>query len=379
MDAALALARHSEGLASPNPLVGCVIVKDGLQIGEGWHEYDRRDHAEVVALARAGNRASGATAYVTLEPCSHQGRTGPCADALIRAGVARVVAATTDPNPLVSGQGLAKLRAAGIEVLTGIREEPARRINDAFAKYIRTGLPLVTLKAALSIDGRIAPAPSLRPTEATPFWLTNKDSRERVQQMRHASDALFTGINTILDDDPLLTDRTGRPRRRPLLRVILDSNLRLPPSSKLVQSANEDVLVFCTQPDPDHRRALESAGVRVEILEPDSAKQGVSLKQGIARLGQLQITSVMIEAGARINTSAFCEGLVDRLYLFCAPIRLSLGGLPFLHGIADETLADPLALNKLFRLDRIHQESVGPDTLYEGWRDDLWEPSTDVI
>ncbi|HEY0794987.1 MAG TPA: bifunctional diaminohydroxyphosphoribosylaminopyrimidine deaminase/5-amino-6-(5-phosphoribosylamino)uracil reductase RibD [Acidisarcina sp.] len=384
---ALQLAERSVGLASPNPVVGCVMVlPDGINgivtqtggtlVGEGWHEYDRLDHAEIVGLAQAGERARGATAYVTLEPCSHHGRTGPCADALIRAGVARVVAATTDPNPLVSGQGLAKLRTAGIDVVVGVREEDARRLNDAFAKYIRTGLPLVTLKAALSLDGRIAPVPSLRKSEATPFWLTGNMARHRVQQMRHASDAILTGINTILDDDPSFSDRTGLPRRRPLLRVVLDSHLRLPLTSKLVQSANADVLVFCTEADAARQEALEAAGVRIEVLKPGTTQSSdrVSLRQSITRLGELQMTSVMIEAGAQINTSALRDGLVDRLSLFYAPLPLGAEGLPFLHGVPEETLADPAALNHLFDLDNIRREAIEPDTLYEGWRDEFWTP-----
>src|SRR5450432_747742 len=201
MGLALELARKGVGLASPNPTVGCVVVRDGhingTVVGSGWHEYDKRDHAEVVALAEAGDKARGATAYVTLEPCSHHGRTGPCADALVRAGVARVVVATVDPNPQVGGRGLQKLRDAGVEVVFGVLEGPARRLNDGFAHFIRTGRPLVTLKAALSLDGRIAPPPGER-VARVPVWLTGAESRKRVQQMRHESDALITGINTVL-------------------------------------------------------------------------------------------------------------------------------------------------------------------------------------
>ena len=223
MQHALDLAMQGVGLASPNPAVGCVLVNGNNEaVGEGFHQYDLRDHAEVVALNDAGPLAKGATAYVTLEPCSHTGRTGPCADALIAAQVERVVIATLDANPIVRGNGVARLRAAGIPVDIGIRQQQAQRLNDAFAKYIRTGLPWVTLKAALSLDERIAPPAAAR-DEKQPFWLTGEESREEVHRLRHAHDAILTGIGTVLADDPLLTDRSGLERRRPLLRALLRS------------------------------------------------------------------------------------------------------------------------------------------------------------
>jgi diaminohydroxyphosphoribosylaminopyrimidine deaminase/5-amino-6-(5-phosphoribosylamino)uracil reductase len=220
MERALRQAERSVGLASPNPAVGCVLVRDGALVGEGFHEYDRRDHAEIVALRQAGPLAQGATAYVTLEPCTHQGRTGPCADALIAAGVARVVVATADPNPVVHGKGLARLRAAGVEVTSGVLEEPARRINDGFAKIVTSFLPFVTMKVAATLDGRIAPADrSVRGH----FWISGEEARTEVHRMRHAADALMVGVGTIIADDPLLTDRSDLPRRRQLLRVVLDN------------------------------------------------------------------------------------------------------------------------------------------------------------
>ena len=224
MQRALLLAEASAGLASPNPQVGCVLALNGEMIGEGAHHYDARDHAEIVALkqaAGAGRSAKGATAYVTLEPCSHQGRTGPCADALIAAGIARCYVATMDPNPAVAGRGIAKLLAAGIEVQVGLEQARARRLNEAFALSIQHGRPFVHLKSALSVDGRLAP---LERTPGTPHWLTGLESREEVHLLRHGSDAMLTGIGTALADDPLLTDRSGLARRRkPLLRVVLDS------------------------------------------------------------------------------------------------------------------------------------------------------------
>ncbi|HEX6494260.1 MAG TPA: bifunctional diaminohydroxyphosphoribosylaminopyrimidine deaminase/5-amino-6-(5-phosphoribosylamino)uracil reductase RibD, partial [Acidobacteriaceae bacterium] len=244
MRRALELARASAGLASPNPQVGCVLVRDSAVVGEGAHRYEQRDHAEVVALKKAGEAARGATAYVTLEPCSHHGRTGPCADALVAAGVSRVVAATVDANPLVAGQGFERLRQAGIAVEIGLLQSEAREINDAFACWVKTCRPLVTLKAALSADGMLAP-PDEKRTAGQTFWITGAEAREQVQRMRHAADAVLTGVGTVLADDPLLTDRSGGERRNKLLRIVLDSRLRTPLESKLVQSAEDDVLIFC--------------------------------------------------------------------------------------------------------------------------------------
>src|SRR6267154_4612571 len=233
MEHALALARKGIGLASPNPHVGCVIVRDGQIVGEGFHQYEWRDHAEIVALKSAGQKARGATLYVNLEPCNHTGRTGPCTEAIVAAGVQRVVAAIDDPNPVNSGRGFDRLRAAGIEVFTGVGEEEARRLNEAFACWIRTKKPFVTLKSALTLDGQLALPQSGKKTGKNSgrrhTWITSEESRAEVQRMRHASDALLTGIGTSLADDPLLTERSGLPRRKRLLRVILDTKLRLPP------------------------------------------------------------------------------------------------------------------------------------------------------
>jgi diaminohydroxyphosphoribosylaminopyrimidine deaminase / 5-amino-6-(5-phosphoribosylamino)uracil reductase len=220
MQCALALARQGVGLASPNPTVGCVIVRENRIVGRGFHQYAQRDHAEVVALAEAGEAARGATAYVTLEPCSHYGRTGPCARTLIEAGVARVVAATGDPNPLVQGRGLAMLREAGVDVSVGLLATEARELNDAFAHFIRHHTPLVSLKIAATLDGAIAP-PASTQRKRVSFPITGPASRARVQELRHAHDALVTGIGTVLADDPLLTDRSQHPRRRPLLRIVM--------------------------------------------------------------------------------------------------------------------------------------------------------------
>ena len=269
---ALRLAEKGFGLASPNPHVGAVVVDgEGAVIGEGFHTYLGVKHAEVLALEQAGARARGATLYLNLEPCSHQGRTGPCVDALIRAGIKRVVASTPDPNPVVSGRGFARLRQAGILVASGLLEEEARSLNDAFAKYIRYRIPLVTLKAGMTLDGKIAPPPEgVVPTPQTGAggptggWITSEEARAHVQLLRHQHDAILVGVGTVIADNPLLTDRTGLARRRPLLRVILDSHLRLPLHSRVAQTAKEDVLVVCSFAEEKKKQTLVDHGIQVE-------------------------------------------------------------------------------------------------------------------
>jgi diaminohydroxyphosphoribosylaminopyrimidine deaminase/5-amino-6-(5-phosphoribosylamino)uracil reductase len=359
MERALELARQSIGLASPNPAVGCVLVRDGKAVGEGFHEYDNKDHAEIAALRTAGDAARGATAYVTLEPCSHTGRTGPCADALIAAGVARVVVATSDPNPAVGGKGIERLRAARIGIEAGLMCEEARQINDGFARYIRTKLPLVTLKAGMTLDGRIAPAPGSHPA-GTAFLITGEESHAEAQQMRHAVDAVITGINTVLTDNPLLTDRSGLPRRRPLLRVVLDSGLRLPLDSQLVRTANQDVVAFCTTAHHRRVQSLEVLGVRIEQVGSDGGTH-LSLQAVLKRLGELQITSVLLEAGAQLNTAFLNEQLVDKLCLFCAPRLLGSAAVPVVSGLTAERRMTGMKISRF-----------GEDFCVEGYLRNVW-------
>jgi len=345
MQRALELAEGSVGLTSPNPAVGCVLVREGRIVGEGFHDYDRKDHAEVLALKAAGESARGATAYVTLEPCCTTGRTGPCTRALIDAGVERVVIATGDPNPAVNGKGAGQLRAAGIAVECGVLQREARRLNDGFARHIRSGLPFVTLKAAVSLDGRIAPAPGSAPRGA-PVYLTGEPARAAVQEMRHRSDAILTGINTVLQDDPHLTDRSGKKRRRRLLRVVLDSGLRIPLDSKLVRTAQDDLLIFCAVAPTQRQRTLEALGVQVERVDAVEAgedrfgagipagktrERGVALAAVLARLGEMGILSVLMEAGGQLNAAALAAGIVDRITLFYAPVFLGPAGVPLLQ------------------------------------------------
>jgi diaminohydroxyphosphoribosylaminopyrimidine deaminase/5-amino-6-(5-phosphoribosylamino)uracil reductase len=367
MRRALNLAANTVALASPNPQVGCVISRDGQILGEGAHLYDNYDHAEIVALKQAASRGlsvQGATAYVTLEPCSHHGRTGPCADALIAAGLARVVVATADPNPLVSGRGLEKLRAAGIEVSVGVLQHEARNLNEAFAHFMRTGQPFVTLKAAVSADGKLAPAPARRlPNQ--PHWLTGPAARDEVQRLRHASDAILTGIGTVLADDPLLTDRTQTPRRRPLLRVVLDTHLRLPHTSQLLRSANRDVLILTSASTPAEKiDGLRKDGVEVEII-PDSAGR-LSLPAVFAAFAERKILSVLLEAGPHLNGAFLGQDLVGKAILFHAGITLGEDAVPFAEGIAS-----PAEFER--SLHRVTHTAFGPDNCVSGYLHDPWQ------
>jgi diaminohydroxyphosphoribosylaminopyrimidine deaminase / 5-amino-6-(5-phosphoribosylamino)uracil reductase len=328
MEHALELARKGVGLASPNPTVGCVIVKDGAIVGEGFHQYDWRDHAEIVALKQAGERARGATLYVTLEPCNHTGRTGPCTEAILAAGVSRVVAAMEDPNPKTSGGGFERLRAAGAEVQTGLLEDEAQELNEAFTHWIRTRKPYVTLKSALTLDGQLA-LPKQRKGKKRD-WITSEESRAEVHRMRHASDALLTGIGTILADDPFLTDRSGLERRRRLLRVVLDTKLRLSPQSRIVKTADGDLLVFTAAPLKSPKaRKLQNAGV--ELVHVKKTRKGLDLNAVLKELGRRDILSVLLEAGPGLNGAALEAGVVNKAVLFYAPKIAGSPQVPFVN------------------------------------------------
>jgi diaminohydroxyphosphoribosylaminopyrimidine deaminase / 5-amino-6-(5-phosphoribosylamino)uracil reductase len=318
---AIELARRGVALAHPNPMVGAVLVKHGKVIAEGFHTYDGRRHAEIIALEKAGEQARGSTLYVNLEPCCHLGRTGPCTDALIAAGVRRVVAAMKDPNPAVAGRGFHQLSKASVAVETGNHAEEAKRLNEAFAKWIRTGRPLVVMKSALTLDGQIAP------TGKKFSWITSEASREEVQRLRHASDAVITGIGTALSDDPLLTDRTGLARRRPLLRVVIDSHLQLPLRSRLVKSAAYDLLVFTTQ-RLEHKKAQELKRAGAEVIRIRANRGHVDLKRVVEELGRRQIVGALLEAGSRLNGAALEAGIVDKVILFYSPRILGTATVP---------------------------------------------------
>ena len=362
MRRALTLASGSIGLASPNPQVGCVLTRDEKIIGEGAHLYDLYDHAEIAALKQAGD-SRGATAYVTLEPCSHHGRTGPCADALIAAGISRCVVATADPNPAVSGRGLARLRAAGIAVEVGLLQTEGRALNNAFAWSITHQRPFVTLKAGLSVDGLLAPPPVARTTKA-PFFLTGPEARKEVQQLRHASDAILTGIGTVLTDDPLLTDRSGLPRRRPLLRAILDTELRLATDARLLDPVQEDLWIFCG-PDAYPSRANPLMDRGAQVIPVARLESGLDLNEILTHLHRAKILSVLLEAGSALNGAFLRAGLVDRAILYYADTELGLGAVPFAR-----EFPSPFALEQQFVA--VEKRIVGPDVCVSGLLHDPW-------
>jgi diaminohydroxyphosphoribosylaminopyrimidine deaminase/5-amino-6-(5-phosphoribosylamino)uracil reductase len=336
MQRALELARRGIGVSSPNPAVGCVILDCAGQVaGEGWHEYDLLDHAEIVALKvarqHAGERLRGGTAYVTLEPCNHTGRTGPCTEALIAAGVSRVVAATIDPNPAVAGHGIEALRAAGIEVALGVCQPEARRLNEGFAHWIQNRRPLVLMKVAMTLDGRIAPPPGQQ-APRQPYWITSEAARAAVQPLRWQADAAMTGVDTVLADDPMLTDRSGLRRRRPLLRVVLDSALRMPLDSKMVATAHDDLAIFTVSANEARVNELRQRGVRVEVLPAEAGR--VPLGKVLDKLGEEGILTLLTETGTRLNTALLAGGLVDRIHLFVSPQIMGSDAVPAFRGMA---------------------------------------------
>jgi diaminohydroxyphosphoribosylaminopyrimidine deaminase / 5-amino-6-(5-phosphoribosylamino)uracil reductase len=374
MRRALELARRGIGVTSPNPAVGCVILdRAGQVVGEGWHEYDLLNHAEIVALreatTHAGDRIHGGTAYVTLEPCNITGRTPPCTNALIKSGVARVVAATIDPNPAVAGHGLEALRAAGIEVAVGLCQTEARRLNEGFAHWIQHRRPFVLMKVAMTLDARIAPPPAQMIPHA-PYWITSEVARAAVQHLRWAADATMVGVDTVLADDPWMTDRSGLRRRRPLLRIVLDSALRMPLDCKLVATAQKDVVIFTVSHDEARIHELESRGIRVEVLPADVGAPGdrssslgweagrVPLEKVLDKLGEQGILTLLTETGTRLNTAFLAAGLVDRLHLFISAQIMGSDAVPAFKGLPSfvhmtdvevERYGDDLGLSSLLR------------------------------
>jgi diaminohydroxyphosphoribosylaminopyrimidine deaminase/5-amino-6-(5-phosphoribosylamino)uracil reductase len=328
MARALQLAAQGLNTTSPNPRVGCVLVKGDAVVGEGWHARAGEPHAEVHALRAAGKSARGATAYVTLEPCSHHGRTPPCADALIAAGVTRVVCAMQDPNPLVAGQGIARLRAAGIDVENGLMAAAARELNVGFVSRMTRGLPWVRSKIAASLDGRTALA------NGVSQWITGAAARQDVQHLRARSCAVLTGIGTVLADDPQLNVRIATERQP--LRVVLDSTLRMPASARMLQGGR--VLVFTASNDADKRGALEQQGAEVLLLADASGR--VDLQEVMRELARRGSNEVLLEAGRELNGALLRAGLVDELVLYLAPQLL---------GDAARGMAD---LGELLRLEQ---------------------------
>jgi diaminohydroxyphosphoribosylaminopyrimidine deaminase/5-amino-6-(5-phosphoribosylamino)uracil reductase len=342
MKEALALAEEGRGLTSPNPAVGAVVVREGQIVGRGFHTWAGRDHAEVVALREAGEQARGAEMFVTLEPCCHQGRTGPCTEAILAAGISKIRVASQDPNPQVNGKGIARLREGGLQV--DVDEEhraEAERLNEPFFHFVTTGRPLVTIKAALTLDGKIA-AP-----QDNVGWITSEIARANVQLVRHYSDAILTGLGTVLEDDCLLTDRSGRERSRPLLRIVLDSQLRIPLTSKMVTSARGDVLVVGTSAaSQERRKALEDAGVQVLIADGPAGR--TDPRKVIEYLAGERYLSLMVEAGAKVNWSMLDTQIADKVLFYYAPKILGgLESLPVAGGKGRMRRMDAILLDRL--------------------------------
>ena len=333
----LELAARGTGLVSPNPLVGCVIVSaDGEIVGEGTYTYAGVTHAEVLAIEEASGRSIGGTAYVSLEPHDHQGKTPPCTDSLINAGIKRVVCPIEDPNPLVSGKGFERLRNAGIEVVTGILADEASKQNEKFICWHKKQRPFVHVKLAMSLDGRISLSDSVSTA------LSGEEARKRVQHIRHEHDAILIGGNTAFVDNPSLTDRSGKPRRRPLVRVVLDNQLRLSEVSHVISTANEaPTIVFTNTGDARKLSVLRALGADVVV----SSMGGRDLNAVLAELNARNIQSVLVEGGSEI-AGAFCDArLVDKLTLIAAPIVIGGREAPnAISGTGADTLADALHL-----------------------------------
>jgi diaminohydroxyphosphoribosylaminopyrimidine deaminase/5-amino-6-(5-phosphoribosylamino)uracil reductase len=336
MTRALALAAEGVGQVSPGPLVGCVIANpSGEVVGEGFYVYEKLKHAETYALEQAGLRARGATAYVSLEPHAHHGRTPPCTDALINAGLARVVFPIEDPNPKVSGKGIEHLRSANVQVSVGLLAREAEQLNEKYLHFMRTGRPFVHLKMALSLDGKIA----TRTGDSR--WITGAEARQRVHELRHEYDAILVGAGTALTDDPLLTDRSVRPRRRPLVRVVLDETLKISPDSRMVATANEaPVVVFAGQ--EVKKSVVEELQARsVEVV------QGIwrDLAETLGELGRRSIQSVLVEGGASVAGKLLDTGLINKVSFFIAPLIIGGREAPgAIAGRGAETLAQVLEL-----------------------------------
>lgn len=311
MQQALQIAGFAAGRTSPNPLVGAVIVKDSRIVGQGWHRQAGTPHAEIHALNQAGNLAQGATLYVTLEPCNHHGRTGPCTEAVIQAGIKRVFVSMLDPNPLVAGKGVARLREAGLEVNTGILAAEAARQNEVFIKWITTGLPFTVLKAAMTLDGKIATA------SGQSQWITGVAARQYVHELRDRYDAILVGIGTVLADRPRLTTRLAGGGKNPV-RVVVDSLARTPPDSVLVTDGEAPTWIAVSPAAPPERvNALRARGT--EVFTISETPTGLDLRQLFSLLGQKGISSVLVEGGAQINASVLAANLADKVYWFIAP------------------------------------------------------------
>jgi diaminohydroxyphosphoribosylaminopyrimidine deaminase / 5-amino-6-(5-phosphoribosylamino)uracil reductase len=355
MHLALKEARKGLGRTSPNPCVGSVIVKNNYIISRGYHRKAGEPHAEINALRKAGKEAVGSTIYITLEPCNHTGRTPPCSHALVDAGVKRVVVGMEDPNPLVQGSGIGYLLQRGIEVVSGVLAEECREINRPFLKHITTAMPWVVMKAGVSLDGRITYK------KGKSGWITGPESTAMVHRLRDLSDAIMVGINTICIDNPSLTTRLPQKRGKDPVRVILDTNLRIPLTARVLHLESEaPTWIFCRkEANPGKRKELAARGVAVRAVAKNE-KRGLDLKSILKALGSEGITSVLVEGGAEIHGSMLRERLVDRVHLFYAPIFAGDGGVSVVEGIKASSR------NEAICLEKIRYKRCGDDMMIEG-------------
>jgi len=350
----LSLAEKARGRTSPNPMVGAVIVCDGQLVGSGYHQKAGTPHAEIRAIAEAGEKANGATIYVNLEPCSHYGRTGPCTQAIIKAGLSRVVMAMLDPNPMVNGQGKAILESHGIQVKTGVLENEARKLNEAFIKYITTGKPFVILKTAMSLDGKIATS------SGRSRWITSEESRRMVHKIRDEVDAIIVGVGTVIRDDPSLTTRLPDGDGRDAIRIILDSQARIPLESRVLNlnSSAKTIVAVTPSASEENIGGLEH---RAEVLVVSEKDGRVDLQDLMQKLGRREIMSVLIEGGAEVNASALKAGIVDRVMFFISP-RL-MGGSRSPGPIGGDGVEDP---SEAIPLADVSVTRIGEDILVTG-------------
>jgi diaminohydroxyphosphoribosylaminopyrimidine deaminase/5-amino-6-(5-phosphoribosylamino)uracil reductase len=354
MKIALSLAEEGRGSVSPNPVVGAVIVKDGIIIGRGYHKKYGGDHAEVEAFKSTSEDVEGATMYVTLEPCSHHGKTPPCADLIVKKKIAKVVIGTLDPNPLVSGNGVKKLRSVGIEVEVGILEEECKKINEIFIKYISEKKPFVLMKTAMSLDGKI----STYTGESR--WISGEESRKQVHELRGKYSAIMVGVNTVIEDDPELTCRIQGGKNP--VRIILDSKLRIPMSSKIVESAKDIKTIIVATKKASSKKGIMLEKKGINILLTNELNERVDLKDLMDKLGELNIDSILLEGGSTLNFSALEQEIVDKVQIYIAPILLggdmsksTVGGKGVEH------------LKDAFRLKKVTTKVVGEDVLLEGY------------
>lgn len=356
MKIALDLAVKGEGFVNPNPQVGAVVVKEGKIIGMGYHKFYGGPHAEVYALKEAGDKAEGGELYVTLEPCSHYGKTPPCVEAISRAGIKKVIVALKDPNPLVSGRGIEFLKNRGIEVVTGILEKEALKVNEIFIKYISNKIPFTILKSAVTLDGKIATA------TGQSKWITCEESRKLVHNIRNRVMAIGVGIGTILADNPLLTTRLDRKCKSPIA-VILDSSLKIPLNCNIFNTLkHRKIIIACTKEhDLAKKREIERIGVDV-IICPKDEKGGIDLRVLAEQLGQLGIDSLLIEGGGTLNFSALDSGIVDKIIYFIAP--KIVGGSEAKTSVEGRGIQN---LNEAVKLKDISFSKIGQDILVEGY------------